>query len=80
MSFSNIDLALVILLAAHKLIDIANLLSVSYNILIYLLKYLLSLVRKSEYPKKTAPSFYQVTNNSKERPDVWIESPEKLAF
>ncbi|XP_022149863.1 DNA ligase 4 isoform X2 [Momordica charantia] len=33
--------------------------------------------RKSEYPKKAAPSFYQVTNNSKERPDVWIESPEK---
>ncbi|XP_008451173.2 DNA ligase 4 isoform X1 [Cucumis melo] len=33
--------------------------------------------RKSEYPRKTAPSFYQVTNNSKERPDVWIESPEK---
>ncbi|KAK6272919.1 hypothetical protein POUND7_010002 [Theobroma cacao] len=36
--------------------------------------------RKYEYPKKTQPSFYQVTNNSKERPDVWIESPEKLAF
>ncbi|GAB2291421.1 hypothetical protein Dimus_025677 [Dionaea muscipula] len=33
--------------------------------------------RKSEYPKKGVPSFYQVTNNSKERPDVWIESPEK---
>ncbi|XP_027071006.2 DNA ligase 4-like [Coffea arabica] len=33
--------------------------------------------RKYEYPKKAAPSFYQVTNNSKERPDVWIESPEK---
>ncbi|OMP08515.1 DNA ligase, ATP-dependent [Corchorus olitorius] len=33
--------------------------------------------RKYEYPKKTQPSFYQVTNNSKERPDVWIESPEK---
>eukprot|EP00268_Persea_americana_P049947 TRINITY_DN5399_c0_g1_i4.p1 TRINITY_DN5399_c0_g1~~TRINITY_DN5399_c0_g1_i4.p1 ORF type:complete len:1125 (+),score=246.07 TRINITY_DN5399_c0_g1_i4:102-3377(+) len=32
--------------------------------------------RKNEYPKK-APSFYEVTNNSKERPDVWIESPEK---
>lgn len=35
------------------------------------------LCRKYEYPKKTAPSFYQVTNNSKERPDVWIDSPEK---
>lgn len=33
--------------------------------------------RKYEYPKKAAPNFYQVTNNSKERPDVWIESPEK---
>ncbi|KAL9673354.1 hypothetical protein QQ045_029610 [Rhodiola kirilowii] len=33
--------------------------------------------RKNEYPKKSAPSFYQVTNNSKERPDVWIDSPEK---
>ncbi|GMH13608.1 hypothetical protein Nepgr_015449 [Nepenthes gracilis] len=33
--------------------------------------------REYEYPKKAAPSFYQVTNNSKERPDVWIESPEK---
>ncbi|XP_043805964.1 DNA ligase 4 isoform X3 [Manihot esculenta] len=33
--------------------------------------------RKYEYPKKGPPSFYQVTNNSKERPDVWIESPEK---
>lgn len=33
--------------------------------------------RKYEYPKKAAPSFYQVTNNSKERPDVWIDSPEK---
>ncbi|XVF47614.1 hypothetical protein PTKIN_Ptkin03bG0124100 [Pterospermum kingtungense] len=33
--------------------------------------------RKYEYPKKTPPSFYQVTNNSKERPDIWIESPEK---
>ncbi|GFZ21909.1 DNA ligase IV [Actinidia rufa] len=33
--------------------------------------------RKSEYPKKAPPSFYEVTNNSKERPDVWIESPEK---
>ncbi|XP_022755489.1 DNA ligase 4 isoform X3 [Durio zibethinus] len=33
--------------------------------------------RKYEYLKKTQPSFYQVTNNSKERPDVWIESPEK---
>ncbi|KAL3533277.1 hypothetical protein ACH5RR_006798, partial [Cinchona calisaya] len=33
--------------------------------------------RKYDYPKKAAPSFYQVTNNSKERPDVWIDSPEK---
>ncbi|KAJ8751040.1 hypothetical protein K2173_016221 [Erythroxylum novogranatense] len=33
--------------------------------------------RKYEYPKKGPPSFYQVTNNSKERPDVWLESPEK---
>ncbi|XAR63749.1 DNA ligase (ATP) [Bertholletia excelsa] len=33
--------------------------------------------RKNEYPKKAPPSYYQVTNNSKERPDVWIESPEK---
>ncbi|KAF9612970.1 hypothetical protein IFM89_004673 [Coptis chinensis] len=32
--------------------------------------------RKNEYPKRT-PSFYEVTNNSKERPEVWIESPEK---
>ncbi|KAG0463169.1 hypothetical protein HPP92_021645 [Vanilla planifolia] len=32
--------------------------------------------RKNEYPKKT-PHFYSVTNNSKERPDVWIESPDK---
>ncbi|GAB2224918.1 hypothetical protein Drorol1_Dr00005698 [Drosera rotundifolia] len=32
--------------------------------------------RKSN-SKKGVPSFYQVTNNSKERPDVWIESPEK---
>ncbi|XP_058068176.1 DNA ligase 4 [Magnolia sinica] len=32
--------------------------------------------RKNEHPKK-APSFYEVTNNSKERPDVWIDSPEK---
>ncbi|KAL8480268.1 hypothetical protein ACS0TY_026986 [Phlomoides rotata] len=34
-------------------------------------------LRKYEYPKKAPPSFYQVTNNSKERPDVWVESPEK---
>ncbi|KAL6559046.1 DNA ligase (ATP) [Orobanche hederae] len=34
-------------------------------------------LRKFEYPKKAPPSFYQVTNNSKERPDVWVESPEK---
>ncbi|XP_030535631.1 DNA ligase 4 isoform X2 [Rhodamnia argentea] len=33
--------------------------------------------RKYEFPKKSPPSFYQVTNHSKERPDVWIESPEK---
>ncbi|KAM7512669.1 hypothetical protein LguiB_011544 [Lonicera macranthoides] len=33
--------------------------------------------RKYEYPKKVAPIFYQVTNKSKERPDVWIDSPEK---
>lgn len=33
--------------------------------------------RKYEYPKKAAPSFYKVTNHSKERPDVWVESPEK---
>ncbi|KAG8376397.1 hypothetical protein BUALT_Bualt09G0059200 [Buddleja alternifolia] len=34
-------------------------------------------LRKYEYPKKSPPSFYQVTNSSKERPDVWVESPEK---
>ncbi|KAJ6752312.1 hypothetical protein OIU85_002715 [Salix viminalis] len=33
--------------------------------------------RKNGYPKKSPPSFYQVTNNSKERPNVWIESPDK---
>ncbi|KAK1275293.1 DNA ligase 4 [Acorus gramineus] len=32
--------------------------------------------RKNEHPKK-APCFYEVTNNSKERPDVWIDSPDK---
>uniref|UniRef100_A0A0E0KUV9 DNA ligase IV n=1 Tax=Oryza punctata TaxID=4537 RepID=A0A0E0KUV9_ORYPU len=32
--------------------------------------------RKNEYPKKP-PRFYEVTNHSKERPDVWIESPDK---
>nr|XP_029118623.1 DNA ligase 4 isoform X2 [Elaeis guineensis] len=32
--------------------------------------------RKNEYPKKVPP-FYEVTNNSKERPDVWIDSPDK---
>lgn len=37
-------------------------------------------LRKYEYPKRAPPSFYQVTNNSKERPDVWIESPEKLVL
>ncbi|XP_075509574.1 DNA ligase 4 [Primulina tabacum] len=33
--------------------------------------------RKYESSKNAPPSFYQVTNNSKERPDVWVESPEK---
>ncbi|XP_055810457.1 DNA ligase 4 [Solanum dulcamara] len=33
--------------------------------------------RKYEYPKQAPPAFYQVTNNAKERPDVWVESPEK---
>ncbi|XP_059286008.1 DNA ligase 4 isoform X2 [Lycium ferocissimum] len=33
--------------------------------------------RKYEYPKQAPPTFYQVTNNAKERPDVWVESPEK---
>lgn len=33
--------------------------------------------RKYDYPKKGPPNFYQVTNSSKERPDVWIDSPEK---
>ncbi|KAD3068139.1 hypothetical protein E3N88_36019 [Mikania micrantha] len=33
--------------------------------------------RKYEYPKKGPPTYYKVTNNSKERPDVWIDSPEK---
>ncbi|XP_010046929.2 DNA ligase 4 isoform X2 [Eucalyptus grandis] len=33
--------------------------------------------RKYEFPKQSPPSFYQVTNHSKERPDVWVESPEK---
>ncbi|KAF8033682.1 hypothetical protein BT93_C0069 [Corymbia citriodora subsp. variegata] len=33
--------------------------------------------RKYEFPKMSPPSFYQVTNHSKERPDVWVESPEK---
>ncbi|KAK2980820.1 hypothetical protein RJ640_020472 [Escallonia rubra] len=33
--------------------------------------------RKYEHPKKAPPSFYEVTNHSKERPDVWIDSPEK---
>ncbi|XP_022037760.1 DNA ligase 4 [Helianthus annuus] len=33
--------------------------------------------RKYEYPKKGPPSYYKVTNSSKERPDVWIDSPEK---
>ncbi|CAA6662353.1 unnamed protein product [Spirodela intermedia] len=32
--------------------------------------------RKNEYPKK-APRFYEVTYNSKERPDVWVDSPDK---
>ncbi|XP_045789619.1 DNA ligase 4 isoform X2 [Trifolium pratense] len=30
-----------------------------------------------KYPKKMQPSFYQVTHHSKERPDVWVDSPEK---
>ncbi|KAL6185323.1 hypothetical protein ACLB2K_041457 [Fragaria x ananassa] len=34
-------------------------------------------LRKYDYPKKAPPSFYEVTNHSKERPDVWVESPEK---
>lgn len=34
-------------------------------------------LKKYEYPKKSPPSFYQVTNHSKERPDVWVESPDK---
>ncbi|XP_051150256.1 DNA ligase 4 [Andrographis paniculata] len=34
-------------------------------------------LRKYDYRKKGPPSFYQVTNNAKERPDVWVESPEK---
>ncbi|XP_020593800.1 DNA ligase 4 [Phalaenopsis equestris] len=33
-------------------------------------------LRKNEYPKRSPP-FYEVTNNSKERPDVWVESPDK---
>ncbi|KAI0497035.1 hypothetical protein KFK09_023363 [Dendrobium nobile] len=33
-------------------------------------------LRKNEYPKRV-PHFYEVTNNSKERPDVWVESPDK---
>nr|GEV77606.1 DNA ligase 4 [Tanacetum cinerariifolium] len=33
--------------------------------------------KKYEYPKKGPPSYYKVTNHSKERPDVWIDSPEK---
>ncbi|XP_020251503.1 DNA ligase 4, partial [Asparagus officinalis] len=32
--------------------------------------------RKNEYPKRP-PRFYEVTNHSKERPDVWIDSPDK---
>ncbi|KAJ6808321.1 DNA ligase 4 [Iris pallida] len=32
--------------------------------------------RKNEYPKR-APRCYEVTNNSKERPDVWIDTPDK---
>ncbi|GAU42510.1 hypothetical protein TSUD_376390 [Trifolium subterraneum] len=32
---------------------------------------------KRKYPKKMQPSFYQVTHHSKERPDVWVDSPEK---
>ncbi|KAJ7979399.1 DNA ligase [Quillaja saponaria] len=33
--------------------------------------------RKYDYPKKAPPSFYRVTNNSKERPDVWVDNPQK---
>nr|CAD1840284.1 unnamed protein product [Ananas comosus var. bracteatus] len=32
--------------------------------------------RKNDDPRK-APRFYEATNNAKERPDVWIESPDK---
>ncbi|ONK74982.1 uncharacterized protein A4U43_C03F12090 [Asparagus officinalis] len=32
--------------------------------------------RKNEYPK-SPPRFYEVTSHSKERPDVWIDSPDK---
>ncbi|MQL70275.1 hypothetical protein Taro_002562, partial [Colocasia esculenta] len=32
--------------------------------------------RRNENPKK-APRFYEVTYNAKERPDVWVESPDK---
>ncbi|OAY80518.1 DNA ligase 4 [Ananas comosus] len=32
--------------------------------------------RKNDNPRQ-APRFYEVTNNAKERPDVWIESPDK---
>ncbi|KAK4775383.1 hypothetical protein SAY86_010318 [Trapa natans] len=34
-------------------------------------------LRKYEYPRKGTPSFYQVTDHVRERPDVWVESPEK---
>ena len=46
--------------------------------MVYLWCISLCFLRKYEYPRQQPPSFYQVTNNSKERPDVWIDSPEKL--
>uniref|UniRef100_A0A1D1Z6M6 DNA ligase 4 n=2 Tax=Anthurium amnicola TaxID=1678845 RepID=A0A1D1Z6M6_9ARAE len=32
--------------------------------------------RRNEYPRKS-PRFYEVTYNAKERPDVWVDSPDK---
>ncbi|XP_078439017.1 DNA ligase IV [Wolffia australiana] len=32
--------------------------------------------RRNEYPKK-APHFFDVTYHAKERPDVWVESPDR---
>lgn len=64
----------------NKLLGIKNLLGV----LIYypqgIFHFIDCFLRKYEYPRKPPPSFYQVTNNSKERPDVWVDSPEKLVF